>query len=98
MGDDHQLGDATAVDEAGQLLGQAAGGFRLPHVLIEIAVDDDVIELVRQALADTVDDGRLPVVPGGVGVRAGAVHEGHAEAIGRLRGLQAHQQGQCGDA
>ncbi|KAG1308608.1 hypothetical protein G6F62_014996 [Rhizopus arrhizus] len=73
MGDHHQLGDAAAVDEAGQLVGQAAGGLRLPHVLGEIAVDDHVVAAVGQALAHGVDDRRLPVVLGGIGLRARAV-------------------------
>ncbi|KAG1543178.1 hypothetical protein G6F50_014024 [Rhizopus delemar] len=98
MGDHHQLGDAAAVDEAGQLVGQAAGGLRLPHVLGEIAVDDHVVAAVGQALAHGVDDRRLPVVLGGIGLCAGAMHEGHAMDIGGLGGGagQAQQQGQGG--
>ncbi|MNT40090.1 hypothetical protein D3C72_1763830 [compost metagenome] len=98
VGDHHQLGDATAVDEAGELVGQATGRFRLPHVLGEVAVDDHVVAAVRQALADGVDDRRLPVVLRGIGLRAGAMHEGHAVDIGGLRrgGRQPQDQGQDG--
>src|SRR5690606_10986607 len=55
MGDHDQPGDPLGVDEGRQLPGQAAGGAAVPHVLVEVAVDDHVVGRVGQAVADVVD-------------------------------------------
>src|SRR5690606_16313832 len=62
VGDDNEIGNVLAADEAAQLAGEAAGGAAVPHVLLEIAVDDHVVGAVRQAVADGIDHLRLPVV------------------------------------
>ncbi|MNV58489.1 hypothetical protein D3C71_1508690 [compost metagenome] len=94
MGDHHQLGDATGVDEAGQLPRQTAGRFGLPHVLLEIAVDDGVVAAVGQALAHRIDDARLPVVHARIGLFAGAMHERDPHHIGRVHSAARQHQTQ----
>ncbi len=78
MRDHHQVGDVARGDEGVQLAGQAAGGAARPHVLREVAVDDQVVGRVGQALSHRIDHRPRPVVVEGVGLTAGAVDEGDA--------------------
>ena len=86
MGDDDQAGDAFALNEIGELVGQAPRSTAIPHVLIEIAVDHHVIGWIGQAAADIIDHGGLPIVLIGIGLLAGAVDKGNAGDIGGISG------------
>jgi hypothetical protein len=68
----------------------------VPHVLVEVAVDDDELGLVHQALAYCVDEWLGPVVDVGVGLRAGAVDERDAGAgCGRDGGGRRRAEREC---
>ena len=88
VGDHQHVGDLLVLDEGAQLAGEAAGGRGVPHVLLEVAIDDDVIAGVRQAQAHRIHHRGGPVVDEGVGLLAGAVDEGDAghPRGGRRRG------------
>jgi hypothetical protein len=77
MGFHHQVRDVVIDDERMQLVGQAARRAGGPHVLVEIAIDDNVQILVRQPLAHRINHVVRPVIGGRIRLFARAVHECH---------------------
>jgi hypothetical protein len=93
MGDHDQIIDVLGGNEIAELAGETASGAAGPHVLGEIAIDDDVVARIGEALDHRLDHRWLPVVVIRVGLFAGAMHEGDPR-VGQTA-VANDEQGEC---